>query len=153
MLFVLSPDSEFPGDGTGSVSKLVYRTVFREYKRLLIIKWDTTHIQSIVANMNQEIFKQPAKDTSSVTSHAAEDLTAELDAALAAMDAAGLSDEDDVSEVPQQASVPGSPLTSDENTADDGMEIQDDITVSQGRGRGRRGRGRGRGRGGRGVVA
>lgn len=157
---MLSPDSEFPGDGIGSTSKLTYRSVFREYKRLLIIKWDDRHIQSIVAEMNTEIFTQPAKDKGTVTSSAAEDLTAELDAALAAMDAAGLSDEDDAPDVPHEvSSVPGSPLTSDENFIVDNFiansteEIRDDgATVSQGRGRGRRGRGRGRARGGRGVA-
>ncbi|KIM66048.1 hypothetical protein SCLCIDRAFT_111524, partial [Scleroderma citrinum Foug A] len=122
LMFLLSPDSEFPGNGTGTVSKIMYRSVFREYKRLLVIKWADPHIQVIVAEMNKFVFRGPGKDNKSGTSaNMAEDLTAQINAALAAMDAAGLTDDDNAEEDPPQPvlSAPGSPLTSDENFADD----------------------------------
>ena len=92
----------------------------------------------------------------------AEDLTAQIDAALAAMDTTGLTDDDDVVEDPLQTdlSPPGSPLTSDKNVAD-GAESIPISTVSEHSGtlngsmttttQGR-GRCRGRGRGSRYVV-
>ncbi|KIM55488.1 hypothetical protein SCLCIDRAFT_43762, partial [Scleroderma citrinum Foug A] len=86
LMFLLSPDSEFFGNGTGTVSKIMYHFVFCEYKQLLIIKWDDPHIWAIVAEMNKFIFGGPGKDNKSRTSAMAEDLTAQIDAALAAMD-------------------------------------------------------------------
>ncbi|KIM63095.1 hypothetical protein SCLCIDRAFT_24482 [Scleroderma citrinum Foug A] len=134
-MLLLSPDSEFPGNGTGAVSKILYRS-------------------AIVAEMNKFVFVHPKQEKS--TSGMAEDVMVQIDAALAAMDAAGLTDDENAEEdTPHPVmSPPGSPLTSDKNLADSAgipsstvseniMSSEATTTTTQGRGRSR-GRGRGR---------
>jgi len=165
-MFLLSPDNEFPGTGIGVTSKIMYRSVFREYKRLLIIKWTDARVQAVVTEMNTFVFGQPGMGgaKSKTGTMAEEDLTAQLDAALAAMDATGLSDDSDANEdnpPSHQDSVPtppapDSPLSSDGNLPDEEpvvttiSSINSNMTTdvpARGKGRGRGGRGRGRGRG------
>ena len=126
---------------------------------MLVIKWGDPHILAIVAEMNKFVFGHPTKEKS--TSGMAEDLSAQLDAALAAMDAAGLTDDENAEEdAPHPVmSVPGSPLTLDENLADGAgipssstiLEniVSSEATTTTTR---RRGRSRGRGRGRRVVM-
>ena len=156
-MFLLSPDSEFPGNGTGAVSKILYHSVFREYKRLLVIKWGDPHIQAIVAEMNMFVFGHPEKEKS--TSGMAEDLMVQIDAALATMDGAGLTDNENAKEdAPHPVmSLPGSPLTLDKNLADGAgipsSTVSENIMSSEATTTTTRGRGRSRGRGrGRRVV-
>ena len=120
---------------------------------MLVIKWGDPHIQAIVAEMNKFVFGRPEKEKST---SGIEDLTAQIDAALAAMDAASLTDDENAEEdTPHPVmSPPGSPLTSDENLADGAgipsstvseniMSSEATTTTTWGRGRSR-GRGRGR---------
>ncbi|KAI6139700.1 hypothetical protein BKA82DRAFT_76349, partial [Pisolithus tinctorius] len=83
-MFLLSPDKEFPGNGCGQISKIDYYQVFRAYKQVLITKWTGRHIQNVVAEMNHFVFGNPNGATKSKTS-AMEDLSAEINAAMAAM--------------------------------------------------------------------
>ena len=121
---------------------------------MLVIKWGDPHIQAIIAEMNKFVFGHPEKEKS--TSGMAEDLMAQIDAALAAMDAAGLTDDENAEEdAPHPVmSLPGSPLTLDKNLADGAgipssivseniMSSEATTTTTRGRGRSR-GRGRGR---------
>ena len=67
---------------------------------MLIIKWTDTRVQAVITEMNRFVFRQPGMGgaKSKTGTMAEEDLTAQLDAALAAMDAAGLSDDSDANE-------------------------------------------------------
>ncbi|KAI6112401.1 hypothetical protein EV401DRAFT_1867256, partial [Pisolithus croceorrhizus] len=55
-MFMLSPDSEFPGNGVGQLSKINYYEVFRGYKCVLVTKWADPHIQKIVSEVNSFVF-------------------------------------------------------------------------------------------------
>ncbi|KAI5992813.1 hypothetical protein EDD15DRAFT_2548861, partial [Pisolithus albus] len=95
-MFMLSPDSEFPGNGVGQLSKINYYEVFRGYKCVLVTEWADPHIQKIVSEVNSFVFgKSGATSAKSGSTGPMEDLAAEIDAAMAAMDAAALASEDD----------------------------------------------------------
>ncbi|KIO12113.1 hypothetical protein M404DRAFT_61132, partial [Pisolithus tinctorius Marx 270] len=83
-MFLCSPDKEFPGNGCGQISKINYYQVFCVYKQVLITKWTGHHIQNIATEMNHFVFGNPNGATKSKTS-AMEDLSAEINAAMAAM--------------------------------------------------------------------
>ncbi|KAG1862821.1 hypothetical protein DFJ58DRAFT_725304 [Suillus subalutaceus] len=55
-IFLLSPDTEFPGSGVGKSSTLNYKDLFFQYKKLLIAKWGTKRIKTIVTNINNHVF-------------------------------------------------------------------------------------------------
>ncbi|KAG1797524.1 uncharacterized protein BJ212DRAFT_1274731 [Suillus subaureus] len=55
-IFLLSPDTEFLGSGVGKSLTINYKDIFLQYKKMLIIKWYTKHIESIVASINSYIF-------------------------------------------------------------------------------------------------
>ncbi|KAL4065042.1 NUC071 domain-containing protein [Scleroderma yunnanense] len=80
-VFLLSPDMSFPANGMGT------------YKWLLVTKWTDHHIKAIVTSMNYLIFGQPETLAQTNGAMAGEDLTAEVDAAMAAMDAMTLMDD------------------------------------------------------------
>ncbi|KAI5982874.1 hypothetical protein EDD15DRAFT_2138479, partial [Pisolithus albus] len=84
-MFLLSPDSEFPGNGIGHTSKIDYYEVFWAYKRVLVVKWTDPHIQQIVGEMNAFVFGKSGSTSAQSKTGAIEDLSAEIDAALAAM--------------------------------------------------------------------
>ncbi|KAG2039872.1 hypothetical protein BDR03DRAFT_980504 [Suillus americanus] len=52
VIFMLSPDQEFSGDGIGAISSIPYHTVFRAVKRFFIAKWTHEHIKTIVGQIN-----------------------------------------------------------------------------------------------------
>ncbi|KAF8833929.1 hypothetical protein BDN67DRAFT_1017037 [Paxillus ammoniavirescens] len=66
ILFLLSPDVEFAKNGRGEKSGILYSRTFLEFKRFTIMQWESPHMRQ-----------------SSMMSY--EDLTAEMDAAMAAM--------------------------------------------------------------------
>ncbi|KAF9235744.1 hypothetical protein BU15DRAFT_51013, partial [Melanogaster broomeanus] len=47
LLFFLSPDSSFPGDGIGARSKIPYKERFGQYKMLLIQRWDNPWVRAL----------------------------------------------------------------------------------------------------------
>ncbi|KAG2349790.1 hypothetical protein BDR05DRAFT_994781 [Suillus weaverae] len=47
-IFLLSPDTEFQKLGTGKSSGINYKDLFFHYKKLLLTKWDSHRIQTIV---------------------------------------------------------------------------------------------------------
>ncbi|KAI6116627.1 hypothetical protein EDD16DRAFT_1708281 [Pisolithus croceorrhizus] len=94
-MFLLSLDSKFPGNGIGHTSKIDYYEVFQAYKWVLVVKWTDLHIQQIVGEMNTFIFGKSGSTSAQSKTGAIEDLSAEINAALAAMDAAALTEDDD----------------------------------------------------------
>ncbi|KAG1847397.1 hypothetical protein F4604DRAFT_1540267, partial [Suillus subluteus] len=57
VIFLLSPDTEFSSSGTGKKSNICYRNLFHLYKKVLVTKWATKRIATIVTNINHYIFK------------------------------------------------------------------------------------------------
>ncbi|KAL4062016.1 hypothetical protein J3A83DRAFT_4196262 [Scleroderma citrinum] len=112
-VFLLSPDMSFPANGMGTVSKIPYHFIFQEYKWLLVMKWTDCHIKAIVTSMNYLIFRQPKTLAQTNDAMAGEDLTAEVDAAMAAMDAMTLLDDttDDGPHLEPHSTLPLSPLS------------------------------------------
>ncbi|KIK25433.1 hypothetical protein PISMIDRAFT_9626 [Pisolithus microcarpus 441] len=79
-MFMLSPDSKFPGNSIGQPSKINYYEVFHGYNEV-----------------NSFVFsKSGVTSAKSGSTGPMEDLVAEIDAAMATMDAAALASEDDV---------------------------------------------------------
>ncbi|KAI6018506.1 hypothetical protein BKA83DRAFT_4036990, partial [Pisolithus microcarpus] len=85
-MFMLSPDSKFPGNSIGQPSKINYYEVFHGYKCVLIMKWADPHIQKIVSEVNSFVFsKSGVTSAKSGSTGPMEDLVAEIDAAMATM--------------------------------------------------------------------
>ncbi|KAG0694023.1 hypothetical protein DFH29DRAFT_815778, partial [Suillus ampliporus] len=83
-IFLLLPDTEFSGSGLGKKLNISYKNLFYNYKKVLITKWATRCIVSIVANINHYVFKAakgPAFDSAAQQDH-----TDAIDRALAALD-------------------------------------------------------------------
>ncbi|KAG1879728.1 hypothetical protein F4604DRAFT_1922928 [Suillus subluteus] len=57
VIFLLSPDTEFSNSSTGKKSNICYRNLFHLYKKVLVTKWATKRIATIVTNINHYIFK------------------------------------------------------------------------------------------------
>jgi len=80
-------DAEFPKHGVGTTFQILYRNLFHEYKRLLVTHWDSKNIHEVVKKVNNQVFggaSDKVAARSSVMNQ--EDLAAEIDAAMAAMD-------------------------------------------------------------------
>ncbi|KAG1879751.1 hypothetical protein F4604DRAFT_1522489, partial [Suillus subluteus] len=92
-IFLLSPDTEFPGSGVGKLSTLNYKDLFFQYKKLLIAKWGTKRIKTIVTNINNHVFGG-AKSPSTLESAGAEDFSDEINHAMLALDMETDSEED-----------------------------------------------------------
>ncbi|KAL4066266.1 NUC071 domain-containing protein [Scleroderma yunnanense] len=119
-VFLLSPDMSFPANGMGT-----------EYKWLLVMKWTDCHIKAIPKTLAQ-----------TNDAMAGEDLTAEVDAAMAAMDAMTLLDDttDDGPHLEPHSTLPLSPLSdvlTDEIVVN--VASADVGTTAHGRGKGTRG--------------
>ncbi|KAI6037081.1 hypothetical protein BKA83DRAFT_4120668 [Pisolithus microcarpus] len=89
-------NSEFLGNGIGHTSKIDYYDIFHAYKQVLVIKWTDAHIQHVISEMNSFVFGKSGIGLAQTKTSAIENLSAEIDAALAAMDAAALTEDDDV---------------------------------------------------------
>ncbi|KAG2124584.1 uncharacterized protein EDB93DRAFT_1258733 [Suillus bovinus] len=87
-------DTEFSSSGLGKKSNINYKNLFYNYKKILIVKWSTRRILSIVANINCYVFKAAKGPT--INSAEQEDHTDAIDRALAALDMSD-SDSDDQS--------------------------------------------------------
>ncbi|KAG1882448.1 hypothetical protein F4604DRAFT_1540553, partial [Suillus subluteus] len=84
-IFLLSPDTEFPGSGVGKSSALNYKDLFFQYKKLLIMKQDMKRIKTIIANINSYVFGG-AKSSSTLDPADAEDFSEEINHAMLALD-------------------------------------------------------------------
>lgn len=83
-IFLLSPDTEFSSSGLGKKSNINYKTLFYNYKKVLVSKWTTRRVTLIVANINNYVFeaaKGPSVDPSAEQDHASA-----INRALAALD-------------------------------------------------------------------
>ncbi|KAG2029613.1 hypothetical protein BDR03DRAFT_880344, partial [Suillus americanus] len=83
-IFLLLPDTEFLSTGTGQRSNISYRTLFHLYKKVLVTKWTTKCIVTIVTRINHYIFR--AAKALAFDSGKQEDCTDAIDRALAALD-------------------------------------------------------------------
>ncbi|KAI9456881.1 hypothetical protein HD554DRAFT_1986891, partial [Boletus coccyginus] len=86
-IFIVSPDTEFLKHGVGATSQILYRNLFCEYKRLLVTHWDSKNVREVVKKVNNQVFggaSDKVAARSSVMNQ--EDLAAEIDATMAAMD-------------------------------------------------------------------
>ncbi|KAG1859218.1 hypothetical protein F4604DRAFT_1930754 [Suillus subluteus] len=83
-IFLLSPDTEFSSSGLRKKSNINYKNLFYNYKKVLIVKWSTRRILSIVANINRYIFK--AAKGPVIDSAKQEDHTDAIDRVLTALD-------------------------------------------------------------------
>ncbi|TFK18543.1 hypothetical protein FA15DRAFT_660620 [Coprinopsis marcescibilis] len=66
--FLLSPDTEFSGSGTGPESKTSYITDHGRYHRLLVHGWDLPGTQRTVAHWNEMLFPTTATSTTTAAS-------------------------------------------------------------------------------------
>ncbi|KIK35242.1 hypothetical protein CY34DRAFT_53149, partial [Suillus luteus UH-Slu-Lm8-n1] len=63
VIFSLSPDTEFSSTGTGKKSNICYWNLFHLYKKVLVTKWTTKHIVTIITSINHYIFKAAKTST------------------------------------------------------------------------------------------
>jgi hypothetical protein len=82
-IFLLSPDTEFQKSGTGKSSSINYKDLFFHYKKLLLTKWDSRRIQTIVQNIDRAVFGSAKSSTSAATQ---EDHSSEVIRAMNALD-------------------------------------------------------------------
>ncbi|KAL4062735.1 NUC071 domain-containing protein [Scleroderma yunnanense] len=130
-VFLLSPDMSFPENGMGTVLKIPYHSIFWEYKQLLVTKWTDCHIKAIVTSMNYLIFGQPKTLAQTNGAMAGEDLTAEVDAAMAAMDAMTLLNDttDDGPHSEPHSTPPLSPLSDVLQHMEEARELEVKVKV------------------------
>ena len=62
-IFIVSPDAEFPKHGVGATSQILYCSLFREYKRLFIMDWDSKNLREIVKKVNDQVFGRTSDNT------------------------------------------------------------------------------------------
>lgn len=113
-MFILSPDQEFPGDGTGTISSISYDSVFRTIKKFFVIQWTHRRVQAIVQQINAYVFTGTETPTGPQVTASTEELTDSLDRIMTAMDDSD-SDDDLYADTPiatQAATVPVIPDTS-----------------------------------------
>ncbi|KAG1725031.1 hypothetical protein EDB19DRAFT_1833934 [Suillus lakei] len=106
-IFLLSPDSEFPGSGVGKSLTISYKDLFFQYKKMLITKWDTRCIKNIMASINNHIFG--ATKLSTLNPTGGEDFSDEIDRAMLALD---MSSDSEADEVPPALLVLPAPVLS-----------------------------------------
>ncbi|KAH7920930.1 hypothetical protein BV22DRAFT_1132700 [Leucogyrophana mollusca] len=82
-IFLLSPDKGFSKTNAGTQSKMDYRNMFYNYKKLFITSWHTRRLRDIVKNINEYVFGRPTAARENVTS--GEDFSAAMDNAIAAL--------------------------------------------------------------------
>ncbi|KAG1788982.1 uncharacterized protein HD556DRAFT_1495893 [Suillus plorans] len=92
IIFMLSPDQEFSGDGIGAISSIPYHTIFHAVKRFFIVKWTHEHIKAIVGQINGYVFDNVAQTEEDDTSGQPEDM---VDRVMAALDDSDSSSDED----------------------------------------------------------
>ncbi|KAG1805165.1 hypothetical protein EV424DRAFT_1330399, partial [Suillus variegatus] len=96
IIFILSPDQEFSGDGVGAISSIAYHSLFQTVKKFFVVKWNHQRIKSVVEQINGYVFDgtvktQPSNDTQCTM----EQVTESLDRVMAALDASDSDSNDD----------------------------------------------------------
>ncbi|KAG1771614.1 hypothetical protein EV702DRAFT_1201936 [Suillus placidus] len=91
-IFLLSPDTEFPGSGAGKSSTINYKDLFYQYKKMLVMKWDTRRIKNIVDSTNNHVFG--AAKLSTLNPAGGEDFSEEINRAMLALDMSSDSEAD-----------------------------------------------------------
>ncbi|EGN97963.1 hypothetical protein SERLA73DRAFT_74218 [Serpula lacrymans var. lacrymans S7.3] len=92
-VFLVSPDEEFPHDGKGAKSGLKYFDLFRNYKKILIMKADKKQVKEIYKIFDRYIFSS-RKTIQAVIAGQEDHYNEEVEQAMAKMDI--FSDEDDI---------------------------------------------------------
>src|SRR6267154_3243608 len=100
MIFLLSPDQQFPGSGVGTASSISYSTVFRTVKQFFVTQWAHPRVQAIVKNMNDYVFENIDKSTHADNTQAAsmEDFTDSLQRVMASLDDDDSDSDDDTAD-------------------------------------------------------
>ncbi|KAG1855066.1 hypothetical protein C8R48DRAFT_579960, partial [Suillus tomentosus] len=57
VIFLLSPNTKFSSSSTGKKSNIRYQNLLHLYKKVLVTKWATKCITTIVTSINHYIFK------------------------------------------------------------------------------------------------
>ncbi|KAG2124628.1 hypothetical protein DEU56DRAFT_711688, partial [Suillus clintonianus] len=89
MIFLLSPDQQFPGSGVGATSSISYSIVFRTVKQFFVAQWAHPRVQAIVKNMNDYVFEnidKTARDADDAQATGMEDCTDSLQWVMASLD-------------------------------------------------------------------
>ncbi|KAG2034407.1 hypothetical protein BDR03DRAFT_842599, partial [Suillus americanus] len=84
VIFLLSPDTKFQKSGLGKSSGINYKDLFYHYKKLLLTKLDSHHIQTIIQNINREVFSSAKSSASGLAGQ--EDHSSEVIHAMNALD-------------------------------------------------------------------
>lgn len=96
-------------DGIGANSEIPSHKLFSQYKRLFVNNWDTPYVLDLVGKVNQRVFGKTKARMSGTATMNDEDLTANIDAAMAAM-AMALPEPDSDSEFPDLKAGPEPPF-------------------------------------------
>ncbi|KAG1801724.1 uncharacterized protein HD556DRAFT_1204376, partial [Suillus plorans] len=83
-IFLLSPDTEFQKSGLGKSSGINYKDLFYHYKKLLLTKWDSCCIHTIVQNINHKVFSSAKSSASGMAGQG--DHSSEIIHAMNALD-------------------------------------------------------------------
>ncbi|KAG2137899.1 uncharacterized protein EDB93DRAFT_1253553 [Suillus bovinus] len=111
MIFLLSPNQQFPGSGVGATSSISYSTVFQTIKQFFVAQWAHLHVQAIVKNMNSYVFENIDKtahdaDNSDAQAMGIEDCTDSLQRVMANLDDDNSdSDDDNAAQAAPPASI------------------------------------------------
>ncbi|KAG2126013.1 uncharacterized protein EDB93DRAFT_1257817 [Suillus bovinus] len=113
IIFILSPDQEFSGDGVGTISSISYHSIFKTVKKIFILKCAHQRIKSVVKKINGYVFDgtvktQPSDDTSCTVEH----ITKSLNHIMAALDAS-YSDDSDLNQSDKELEYVNLPATKD----------------------------------------
>jgi hypothetical protein len=106
MIFLLSPDQQFPGSGVGATSSISYSAVFRTVKRFFVAQWAHPRVQANVKKMNDYVFEnidKTARDADDAQVMGMEDCTDSLQQVMASLD-----DDDSDSDSDDNAAPPAS---------------------------------------------
>ncbi|KAG1829440.1 hypothetical protein EV424DRAFT_1535769 [Suillus variegatus] len=109
MIFLLSPDQQFPGLGVSATSSISYSAVFQTVKQFFVAQWAHPHVQAIVKNMNDYVFEnidKTANDADDVQAMGMEDCTDSLQQVMASLNDDDLdSDDDNAAQAAPPASI------------------------------------------------
>ncbi|KAG2038096.1 hypothetical protein BDR03DRAFT_1010256 [Suillus americanus] len=109
MIFLLSPDQQFPGSGVGATLSISYSGVFRTVKWFFVAQWAHPRVQAIVKNMNDYVFEnidKTAHDADDAQATGMEDCTNLLQWVMASLDDDDSdSDDDNAAQAAPPASI------------------------------------------------
>ncbi|EIW74928.1 hypothetical protein CONPUDRAFT_159699 [Coniophora puteana RWD-64-598 SS2] len=127
VIYLCSPDNEFSKDGVGAISGISYKGFFDALKRILVTYWEGTHLKLIRKKVDHYIFGT-GSDTSDPAPPLNEDLTDDINAALAAMNMPSESAEVKAEQTDEIVEL-GTITESNDVSADVGANVNGEIQV------------------------